>query len=100
MVSQALVDLTIGFALVTGTGAGILALLMWEIFRYTLFGKALFVLTAVMSIFIIYHGILMIRPTNLLLVQILRSSIYTGLLIFIGMMIIIQREMKSSTEFS
>lgn len=52
--------LSIPFAIVTATGAGILAALSWNVLRESPFGTTLKLLALVMSIVTVYHGGLLI----------------------------------------
>lgn len=86
-------NLAIAFALVTGTGAGLLSALMWEIFRRTLFGRAVFALLSVMSVFIVYHVVLLTVSDVPLAAEVLESVAFTGIAAFIALLIHTQRRM-------
>lgn len=90
--------MALAFALGTGVGAGLLALLSWEIFRRSAFGRALFVLCSLLSLYTIYHGILLITHASSLLTELLRSAIYTGLLLFLILVIKHQRSLYRGSE--
>lgn len=90
-----LFNLSVTFALVAGTGAGLLALLTWEIFRFSPFGRALFTLTIVMAVFTLYHAALLVLGTDAMLVtDVFQSVIFTGMAAFIGMVIWSQRHLR------
>lgn len=85
--------LALAFALSAGVGAGLFAMLSWEIFRRSAFGRALFILCSLLSIYTVYHGILLSTHTSSLLTELLRSALYTGLLLFVGLVIRHQRSL-------
>lgn len=98
MADPSLFDVSVTFALVTGTAAGLLALLSWEIFRTSPYGRAVFTLTAVMVAFTLYHAaLLVVGPDGLVAIRIVESAIFTGMAAFIGLMIWSQRRHQSGT---
>ncbi|MFC6764547.1 hypothetical protein [Natrinema soli] len=80
--------LGIPFALVTGTGAGVFALLSWGIFRDSPFGLAIALLSLVMVILTIYHTMLLIVGPDTLVLHVLRSAANTIIAIFLGLLIL------------
>lgn len=95
MPGYTLFDISVTVALVAGTAAGLLALLTWNIFRTSPFGRALFTLTAVMAVFTLYHGVLLVVGSeSLVVVRVIQSAIYTGMAAFIAMMIRSQRRLQ------
>jgi len=95
MASGVLFNVSVAFAIVTGTGAGILSLLTWEIFRRTAFGAAIFALTFVMSTFILYHVVLLVLQSNSSNTQLLECSMYTCLFVLTILLIHYQRRMRA-----
>lgn len=91
-------ELGIALALIGGTGAGVLSLLSWEVFRQSPFGKAVFALTVMMSAFVIYYTVVSAIQTDLLVVEILQSLIYTVLVVVIALMIDAQRRIRTDTS--
>lgn len=75
--------LSVPFAIVAGTGAGILAVLTWEIFRESPFGTVVSLVSIVMSLATVYHVVLVAVGPESLLLQGLRSGAYTGIAVFI-----------------
>lgn len=73
----------IAFAVVAGTLAGVLSLLTWDVFRRSAFGRGVFFLTFVMSLFILYHAVLFVPITGSLYANVFESLIYTGFVIVI-----------------
>lgn len=69
MLDVTLYRLSISFAIVTGTGAGILAVLSWEVLRDSPFGTALKLLALVMMIVTVYHGGLFVSGSETLVLQ-------------------------------
>lgn len=98
MPGHTLFNISVTVALVTGTAAGLLGLLTWEIFRTSPFGRALFTLTAVMAVFTLYHAVLLVFGTGSLLVaDLIKSAIFTGMAAFIGMIILSQRRLRQGS---
>ncbi len=75
--------LGVSFAIVAGTGAGILALLSWEIFRESPFGTVIALASVSMSISTIYHVVLLVVGSESLPLRALRSSGYTAVALFV-----------------
>lgn len=71
-------DLTVAFSIVTGTAAALLALLTWETLRRSPFGRAVFVLSLVMVLFIVYHVVLAVAPSEPDYAGIVKSALFTG----------------------
>lgn len=98
MPGPTLFELSVTFSLVAGTAAGLLALLTWEIFRTSPFGRALFTLTAVMAGFTLYHSLLLVFGTeSMVTAEVIQSAIFTGMALFIGMIISSQRRFRRGT---
>lgn len=83
MLTDPLFRLSITFALIAGTAAALLALLTWEVFRQSAFGKAIFFLTFFMSVFILYHTVLITIAAESILVEVIESIVYTGFAIVV-----------------
>lgn len=83
MIVDSLFRFSITFALVAGTAASLLALLTWEVFRQSSFGRAIFFLTFSMSVFILYHAVLLSVAGNTLVLNIVESIVYTGFAIVV-----------------
>ena len=90
--------LTVTFAIVTGTAAGVLALLSWEVFRQSAFGQVIFALSGLMSLFILYHVAVLGFGAHLPQVEVLQSLLYTGFAVFIGLMIRVELRMRDSID--
>lgn len=69
MMDVALYRLSIPFAIVTGTGAGILAALSWEVLRESPFGTTLKLIALVMSMTTVYHGGLLVFGSETIALQ-------------------------------
>jgi len=93
-----LFDLSVAFAIVTGTGAGLLSLLSWEIFRQSPLGRSILVLSSTMSVFIIYHVLLLGLQTNPLALQVIESVAYTGVVVFIWAMVLSQHRLRRRAD--
>jgi len=96
MVGDPFVTLTIVLSLVSGTAAGLLSLLTWEILRRSPLGRAVFVLSIVLVIFTLYHVIVLVSPIPTLVEKLFKSAMFTGATVFIWTMVWIQRRMRRS----
>lgn len=97
MPDATLFTLSVTLALVTGVAAGVLALLSWEIFRASPFGRALFTLTIVMSVFTLYHALLLVFQTGgLFSTKLVESAIYTGMALVVGSAIWSQYRLRAT----
>lgn len=88
-------DLTVACSLVMGSAAGLLSLLTWETLRRSPFGRAVFVLSLVMVVFIIYHVVLLVSPSSPAFAVVFKSALFTGVAVFIWMLIWSQRRLRS-----
>ena len=87
MPGDTLFHLSVTFALVTGTAAGVLAILNWEVFRHSIFGRVIFGFSVLMAVFILYHSLLMAFRDEVPAIALLESLFYTGLAVFVGLML-------------
>lgn len=94
MLGEPFVTLTVVFSLVTGTAAGLLALLTWEILRRSPLGRAVFVLASVLVVFILYHVVVLLFPDMPALATVFKSAMFTGTAIFVWMMVWVQHRMR------
>lgn len=94
MPGEPLFTLTVTFSLITGTAAGLLSLLTWEILRRSPLGQAVFVLSIVLVAFILYHVIVLLSPTPPMIAKLFKSAMFTGATVFIWTMVWIQRRMR------
>lgn len=95
MVSDALYDLTVAFSLATGTAAGLLSLLTWETLRQSPFGRAVFVLSLVMVLFIAYHVVLLVSPTSAVFATLFKSALFTGTAVFVWLLVWSQHRLRA-----
>lgn len=72
--------LSIAFTLVTGTGAGVLATLSWEVLRESPFGTTLKLFAIVMTIATLYHAGLLVAGTE---TPVLESLLVLGYLLVV-----------------
>lgn len=98
MVAGSLFDLSVAFAIVTGTGAGLLSVLAWKIFRSSPVGRAILALSMVMSVFILYHVLLLGLQSYPMFVKVIESAAYTGVVLFIAAMVLSQRRLRRRAE--
>lgn len=80
-------DLLVVLSLMTGTAALTLCLLTWNILRRSIVGKTVIVLTVVLGLFDVYHGLVLLVPESRLATSVLKSVTLTGVVLFIGMSI-------------
>lgn len=83
-------DLLVVLSLMTGTAALTLCLLTWNILRRSVVGKTILVLTVVLGLFDVYHGLVLLVPESRLATSVLKSISLTGVVLFIAMSIRIQ----------
>lgn len=95
MSEHLLFTLSVTYSLITGTAAGLLSLQAYEILRRSPFGRAVFVLSLVMVVFILYHAVLLLFPTTPPIATLIKSLLFTGVAIFTGLMILSQHRMRT-----
>ncbi|MFB6354090.1 MAG: hypothetical protein ABEJ92_08400 [Halobacteriales archaeon] len=95
MSGDLLFTLSVSYALITGTAAGILSLQTYEFLRRSPFGRAVSVLSLVMLVFIVYHVVLLLFPTPPPVATAIKSLLFTGVAVFVGLMIRSQRRMRA-----
>lgn len=88
--------LSVPFAIITGTGAGVLAVLSWKIFRESPFGIVIALLSLLMSTITVYHAILPVFGSESLFLQVLRSATHTIIAIFILLLIRGHRQLRET----
>jgi hypothetical protein len=98
MPGDTLFHLSVTFAIVTATAAGVLALLSWEVFRHSVFGRVIFGFTVLMAIFIMYHALLMTFADRSPLIPVLESLFYTGLAVFVGVMLRVELTLSDDSS--
>ena len=98
MASDVVYNLTVAFSLAAGSAAGLLSLLTWETLRRSPFGRAVFVLSVVMVLFIAYHVLLLVSPTRASYAVVFKSVLFTGVAVFIWMLVWSQRRMRSRPQ--
>lgn len=84
------------FALVAGTGAGLLSLLFWRVLRKSPFGTVIALLSGTMSAMIVYHVVLFLVEPDTLLLDMLRSALYTVVAIFLWLVIATYQRIETS----
>ncbi len=92
-----LFGLSVTFALVTGTGAGVLGLLSWEVFSRSTFGRVVLALTAMLWLFAFYHAFLLIYQEPIPELQLLRTGVYAGIAVFIALTLRMQLSIRPSS---
>lgn len=100
MVSESLYNLTVAFSLATGSAAGLLSLLTWETLRRSPFGRAVFVLSVVMVLFIAYHVVLIVAPTRSTFAVLFKSALFTTTAVFVWMFVWSQHRLRAPPETS
>lgn len=98
MVSETLYNLTVAFSLAAGSAAGLLSLLTWETLRRSPFGRAVFFLSLVMVLFIVYHVVLLVSPTTPAYVVLFKSALFTGTAGFVWMLVWSQHRLRTRPE--
>lgn len=96
MVDTTIHTLSVVFAIISGTGAGLLALLLWKVLRESPLGTVIALLTGAMSAMILYHVFLFVVDPDALLAETLRSSLYTIIAIFLWLVIATHQQIKQT----
>lgn len=96
MVDTTIHTLSVVFAIISGTGAGLLALLLWKVLRESPLGTVIALLTGAMSAMILYHVFLFVVDPDTLLAETLRSSLYTIIAIFLWLVIVTHQQIKQT----
>ena len=86
--------LGVPFAIVTGTAAGVFALLSWGIFRDSPFGTAIALLSVGMVALTLYHTMLLVVEPASPVLDVFRSTANTIVAIFIGLLILRHRQLR------
>lgn len=87
MVDTTIHTLSTVFAIIGGTGAGLLALLFWRAFPRSPFGTVIALLSVTMSGMTLYHVVLFVLGPDTLVLNVLRSASYTILVLFLWLVI-------------
>lgn len=98
MPNGVLFSISVILALVTGTAAAILSLLILEILQQSPFGRAVFVLSLVMGAFVLYHATLLVMPGPQMFAEVIKSTMYTGVAVFVWIMAWNQYRIRSGAS--
>lgn len=93
MAEPPLFNVTVAFAVVTGTAAGLLSLLTWRVFRHSPFGRVVFALSLLLFVFILYHVLLIASQSEPTFARVVFSVTYTALVAFIWLAVRAQRQL-------
>lgn len=96
MVDTAIHAGSVLFAIVGGTGAGILAVLLWRALRGSPVGTIVGLLTVAMSAMIVYHALLFVLELESFYLNVLRSVLQTAVAIFLWLAIATHRHVETS----
>lgn len=96
MVDSTVHALSAIFAIITGTGAGLLALLFWRGLRESPFGTAVALLTVAMSATTVYHVVLFVAAPDAPLLEALRSALYTIVAVFLWLVVATHHRIERS----
>jgi len=94
MVNSTVHTFSVLFAIISGTGAGLLALLSWRAFRDSPFGTVIALLSVTMSGMILYHVVLFPFAANTLFLDTLRSVLQTIVAIFLWLMVVTHQQIE------
>lgn len=98
MVDTTVHTLSVLFAIISGTGAGILSIIVWGGLRKSPFGTILVLLSVLMSGMITYHIVLFVIESNSLFLNTLRSALYTILAIFLWLVIATHEQLQNDAS--
>lgn len=96
MVDSTVHTLSALFAIVTGTGAGILALLFWRVLRESPFGTVIGLLSVTLTATSAYHVVLFVAAPDAVVLDTLRSGLYTIVAIFLWLVIATHRQIEDT----
>lgn len=94
MVDTPLHTLSALFAIIGGTGAGILSIVAWSVLRKSPFGMIIALLSVTMSGIIIYHVVLFVVGADSLFLNTFRSALQTILAIFLWLVIATHHQLQ------
>lgn len=97
MIDASLQTASILFAIIGGTAAGVLSLLLWKILRETPFGAVVGLLSLALSGVIFYHVVLFIGGDSVFL-DLLRSAMHTVTAIFLWSVIATHEQIQQSVS--
>lgn len=98
MVDTTLHSLSAIFAIIAGTGAGVLSILVWRILRKSPFGTVVALLSITMSGLIVYHVVLFVFRPDSLFLNTLRSALHTVLAVFLWLVIATHQQLRHSAS--
>ncbi|NHN42971.1 hypothetical protein G9C85_15225 [Halorubellus sp. JP-L1] len=96
MVDSTVHTLSAIFAIMSGTGAGLLALFFWRVLRESPFGTVIALLSITMTATISYHVVLFVVEPDTILFDTLRSALYTIVAIFLWLVIATHHQIKNT----
>lgn len=94
MVDSTLHTISAIFAIIAGTGAGLLSILVWRILRKSPFGTIVALLSVTMSGLIVYHVVLFVLRPESLFLNTLRSALHTVLAIFLWLVVATHQQLQ------
>lgn len=86
--------ITVVYALVTGTAAGLLGILSLEILRRSPLGRAMVAFTIALFLFIVYHILILFVSVPEGVMSILPSIMYTALAVGIWLLVLAERQIE------
>lgn len=98
MVDTTLHTLSALFAIIGGTGAGVLSIGVWSVLRKSPFGIIIALLSVTMSGMIVYHVVLFVLGAESLFMDTFRSALQTILAIFLWLVIITNHQLQYSVS--
>lgn len=98
MLNNALEVATVVFAVVTGTAAGILALLSLEILRQSPVGRAMALFSFALVLFIIYHILLLFIGQSGPLISAITGLMYTAVAVAIWLIVLADLKIERNRE--
>ena len=98
MVDATLQTLAVIFAIIAGTGAGVLSILFWRRVRGSPFGAVVALLSVTMCGVIAYHVVVFFFRPDSLLLDVSRSVLQTGAALFVWLVIATHRRIERDAE--
>jgi hypothetical protein len=90
-------DVSVLFAVISGTSATLLSLLLWSVFRQSPIGKVLFGFLFVMSMFTVQNGLVLVFSCEVVLVRLFKSGINTTILLFVAYLLFAPNTLESNS---
>lgn len=90
-------ELSVLFAVVAGTSATVLSLLLWSIFRRAPIGTVAFGLLCVLSLFTVQNVLVVLYGCDVSFVRLLKSTVNTAVLVLVAGILVAFHTLERTT---